>query len=501
MSEAWQLSLCFVFCAAGMILVQHRAGATVRSIPGFRQSSGNRSIPVAGVAIAGLAGLQMCALFLLLTARPVMSALLCITLQGLLYFLNTVKVAVLREPLVLADAWLLGQVFTYPEMYFPFLPLKRLLLGLLVLSFVLLLLIFGERPLPLVREHFAQLSLLALFALPIGASILMHQGKLPVFTAFLLRLCPVSHDAKADALRNGALASALMHPIRSGQMRWQKPDFLSQYAARPKESIWPESLEQALRYSAETAPERKPHVLLIQAESFCDVREFLPEPQKSMLQDFLPNWDKLHQMGRTLPTSKDAFGAYTMRMEFSVLTGLSEQCLGPLAFNPYILAAQKPLWSLARHFTRLGYSSVCLHPYHRKFFRRDKVMPNLGFESFHALHELGRLNRFGPYVADAALGYELIRHLSRSEKPVFGFCITVEAHGPWLEGRLTDEQIAATLSDLEYSVFPKPVQMYLCHLRHMDQLFGMLDSGKADVGSGREILLWAYGDHPPSITW
>lgn len=501
MPEAWTLCLCFAVCAAGMILVQHRAGTTIRSIPGFGSSAQDSSIPAAGVAIAGLVGLQMCALFLLLTARPVMSALLCFSLQGLLYFLNVVKIAVLREPLVLADAWLLGQVFAYPAMYFPFLPLKRLLLGLLGLTIIFILLLVGEQPLPLVRTLSAQLLLSMLFALPIGALILMHQGKLPYLSALLLNWCPVSHDAKSDALRNGALASALMHPVLSGRMRCQKPDFLSQHMARPKESSWPEPLEQALRYAEEAAPERKPHVIFIQAESFCDVRDFLPEPQKSILKNLLPNWDKLTKMGRTLPTAADAFGAYTMRMEFSVLTGLMENTLGPLAFNPYILAARQPVWSLARHFTQIGYTSMCLHPYHRKFFRRDRVMPNLGFEAFYALPELSGLDRFGPYVADAALGHELLHRLSQSKKPVFGFCITVEAHGPWLEGRLTDDQIASTLGDIDYAVFSKPVQMYLCHLRHMDQLFGMLDNGPVSVGNDREIWLWAYGDHPPSIVW
>ena len=124
-------------------------------------------------------------------------------------------------------------------------------------------------------------------------------------------------------------------------------------------------------------------------------------------------------------------------------------------------------------------------------------MPNLGFDAFRSLPELGNLGKFGPYTSDAALGSEIQRLLAKSDVPVFCFTITVEAHGPWLKGRLTDEQVAETLGDLDYESFSPPVQMYLCHLRRMDAFLGML--GHMPVS--REVLVWAYGDHPPSLNW
>lgn len=255
--------------------------------------------------------------------------------------------------------------------------------------------------------------------------------------------------------------------------------------------------------------------MLVQAESLCDIRQFFQEPQRTALANFLPNWDALRSKGRVLPTPTNAFGAYTMRTEFSMLTGLQADALGPFFFNPYLLAARQPLWSLARHFLQLGYRTLCVHPYAKDFFRRDKVMPNLGFERLVDIEELAHLPKFGPYTSDAALAEWVLEELARSEKPVFCFVITMEAHGPWLEGRLTEAEIAKTLQGIDRSLFSKEIQMYLCHLRHMDAMVGLLENelsapltrgknhgpgkhtGNAAVVPHKSGTLWVYGDHAP----
>jgi phosphoglycerol transferase MdoB-like AlkP superfamily enzyme len=255
-----------------------------------------------------------------------------------------------------------------------------------------------------------------------------------------------------------------------------------------------------LREIADAPLAARPHVLLVQAESFCDVRETfrdrLSPAQREALRDFLPGWDRLKGEGRALPTPKDAFGAYTMRAECSMLTGLDGESLGPFAFNPYLLAARRRMWSLAWSLRDLGYETLCLHPFDRRFFQRDKVMPNLGFQRFLGIEELGGLERFGPYVSDAALGRKILEEL-RADRPVFCFAITMEAHGPWLKGRLRDEEIAEALRGVDAGLFSGAMRLYLCHLRHMDGMFGMLSG--AGAGMGREVELWAYGDHEPGI--
>ncbi|MDR0827478.1 MAG: LTA synthase family protein [Desulfovibrio sp.] len=480
-----------------LILCMAVSGIIAVAAQRFAILAGQCAPSLAGDCMALLAGIQTSSLFLLLTGRILLSLLLVAALLCLLVVFNRAKEEVLREPLVLADAWLLPQVFLYPEMYFPFLPMRGITAGLALLVLILAGLVFLEKPLPLLRSFPGIASCAAVTLLPVAALWRLRQGFFQTAARFLLRLLPVSHDAVKDAARNGALASALTHPVLAGHMKREKPEWMREERTRPKASHLPEALENLLRETAAMPMEKRPHIALIQAESFCDFRERMQGPQKESLKDFLPNWDKLKAAGRSLPTPENAYGAYTMRTEFAMLTGLRQEDLGPWAFNPYLLAARQPLWSVARYFAEKGYATVCIHPYYKKFFQRDKVMSNLSFEKFLGIEELADLEHFGPYVSDAALGKRMVREMETSSRPVFCFAITMEAHGPWRTGRLTADELAAELPDINLGLFTQEEQYYLCHLRHMDRLFGMLAAPDAALQRGYKLL--AYGDHAPGL--
>ncbi len=453
----------------------------------------------AGNTLAVITGLYPACLFLLLTARPFTAALLGLSLLGLLLVLNRAKEQALREPLIPADIWLLRQVFIYPHLYFPFLPMKGICTGFALVALIFAALLFLENPLPLLRNPDAAAALLCAVLLPPACLLLMRRGLLPAPADLLLRLCPPSHDAAKDAARNGLAAPLFTHPAWVGALERARPVFMRDHTLRPAAGRFPQSMEQMLTDLEAAPPDKLPHIVLIQAESFCDIRKYVAEPLKSELKDFLPNWDRLKAEGRAFDPPENAYGAYTMRTEFSMLTGLHAEDLGPWAFNPYLLAARQPLWSLARHLRGKGYASLCIHPYHKDFFDRDRAMPNLGFERFLGIAELDDLEKFGPYVSDKALGERILEEIATSEtagKPLFCFAITMEAHGPWLEGRLTDNEMAATLPDIYPKICDSELRMYLCHLRHMDSMFGILTE---KVHAGKKISAWAYGDHAPGL--
>jgi hypothetical protein len=492
----WRVVSAYAACGVGAVLAQRlaRRGAAIR----LRDRGRPRRD---GEAFAFVTALSAVSLFLPLTARPGMATLCCLGLAALLASLNRAKERALREPVLLADAWLLPQILACPGMYFPFLPVRRIALGALFTVALIGLLFFAESPLPALREPLPALALFAAGLSPALGIALMRRGRLRRLAAFLLRRCPVDGDAVADARRNGPLTAALMHPVWAGATNADA--LFVDRRVRPEASRWPEGFERMLA-DIDAAPAGSlPHVALLQAESFCDVRETfaarLTPAQREALRDFLPHWDRLKDMGRALPTPEDAFGAYTMRAEFSALTGLPRRALGPWAFNPYLLASRRPVWSLAWHLRDRGYAALCLHPHRETFFRRHRVMPNLGFERFAGVKELGRLEKFGPYVSDRALGGAVLGELGKAAGPMFCFVITMEAHGPWLEGRLTEQQIAATLQDVDWRLFSPEMRLYLCHLRHMDELFGMLLDAGAGAGQGRRVEVWAYGDHAPGL--
>lgn len=101
--------------------------------------------------------------------------------------------------------------------------------------------------------------------------------------------------------------------------------------------------------------------MLIQAESYCPVAELLNRPSTT------PTIDALRTQGPGGKLLLDWRGAYTMRTEFSVLTGLETTSLEAYAFDPYQLARRIPMASLARDFKARGYDTVAWHPNDGRF--------------------------------------------------------------------------------------------------------------------------------------
>ena len=502
MSGSWRIVLCLLAVAVAAVVLQHAAMSFARHAPDAPGLHGPRkkSQHIFGDAVAACIGLGLAGLLLLLTGRPFTATVIAVAVLLFLVLVNYAKLIVLREPLILADAWLLPQVFRYPHLYFPFLPVRIMGISFAALCVCLVLLFYAEDNHVSSLPPLVKLLLLGAAAGPAFLLVLLRLGRLPGLGARLLRCCPVSHDPMADALRCGPLAAAMLHPVLAGAMEKQQdriPDFLRSHATQPAQSGWPEPVESLLAETERLEPGTLPHILLIQAESLYDIREHLRPEQNAALGDFLPNLDILQAKGQLLPTPESAFGAYTMRTEFSMLTGLSLPVLGPFAHNPYLAAGRRPFWSLARHLGQKGYEAICLHPYAKDFFRRDKVMPNLGFRHFIGIDELDDLERFGPYVSDNALGQWMIGKLERSEQPVFCFTITMEAHGPWLPGRLSEEQTASRLPPEAFGLFSPQTLLYLCHLRNTDSMLGMLLA--AENRLPRPVRLLVYGDHAPSL--
>ena len=489
MTDAWRIFLCLTACGLGFAVLQRVAG---------------RKNPIpAGHILAILFGLYTACLFLLLTARPIMAALCALSLLTLLLTLNRAKEKALREPLIPADAYLLPLVFRYPHLYFPFLPIRVITASLAILALAFATLLLLEKPLPLIRTVNAAASLICAVLLFPAIIFLLRAGFFPTISARLLSIFPCSSDAARDAAHNGLMAPLLNHFVWAAAFTRSQPDFLRTPHIRPTASSFPESMEQTLADMENTPPDQLPHIILIQAESFCDIRKHVDEPLKNALTGFLPNWDDLKTLGRAFDPPENAYGAYTMRTEFAMLTGLHAGDLGPWAYNPYILAAKHPLWSLARHLEARGYNTLCVHPYHKDFFSREKIIPNLGFQRFLGLEELDYLKKFGPYTSDFALSNMVTTELTASEqsgRPLFCFIITMEAHGPWLPGRLTEEAMRDTLPELTADMCEQSLRMYLCHLRHMDMMFKIVaEENTKTERKERERKVWAYGDHMPGV--
>ncbi len=426
-------------------------------------------------------------LLLLITGRP----LFCLTMAaggtGLLWVVNAIKLSGFQEPLMFMDMTLIPQIARHSRFYLPYLLPLPVLSGIvgIVLALVLML-VLGERV--SFGAHVA-------VALLLGASLPLWGGMVRSLLPFgrglglrILDRASPSLDLHHDLKRFGLLASMYLHWLWHLHRRGRDgaPGIDQEHERPPKEIVW--NLK-----SLEPLPEPRPHVVLVQAESFFDVRRALPGLDSGLF----GNYDAVAAEGLSGELVVAASGAYTMRTEFSVLTGAPMQELGTDGLNPYFSTARKPVWSLARHLRSQGYRTVCVHPFSLWFFKRCNVMPNLGFDELHGEEYFKELERYGPYVSDRSMARYVLDLLRTEVRPTFVFAITIEAHGPWDKRRAR-----AMPEDAPIAGAPawcgKEFDIYLRHLRNADRMIGALASGLSS-DSKRPAGLCVYGDHVGSV--
>ena len=390
--------------------------------------------PVAGVAI-----------LLGATDLPVLSGVLAALPLAGLALADATKRVVLDEPVVFSDAAMLPLVVRHPSLYLPFagthLVLGGVLAGLVVLSALL------------VWEPRLGLSWTwrgALIALGLGLVLGPLRAPPQVLRQALAR------DPWKDTARFGLLATLSLYRAVA---RAERPARQARFPVDPP-AFQPGAL--------------KPHVVLVQAESFWDPRGAL----ENLPPGLMKNWDELG--GRALARGRlqvPGFGANTMRAECAALTGIDDASLGLDRFNPYFRFVVPGLRSIAHTLGAAGYRSRILHPFDRLFFSRHRVMPALGFERFESLPDFAGAKRVGPHVADEAVGRRILDILSVAEEPTLIFAITMQAHGPWPGD--------------------DPQGQWLAHLGDADAMLGSLAEAAAMLE--RPLVLCAYGDHQPAL--
>lgn len=462
----------------GLLMLANRQATPVAAGRGF-------TVPFRAYGIGhltcGFVASLVYPLLLVIFDRPITSFALGLLLIVLLWAGNRLKVAILSEVLVFSDVFLAGHALRYPRLYFGYAPLW--VWPLAVGAFALLAWGVSLEPAAHLGSIGARIGaaavILSVFA---GFVALVRRPDLRV-KAFLANY-PLTFDTQTDAATYTPIGAALLHSLWHGQRRLA----LRERFCFEKRDVSSEEDSQGVSGESE-----KRHLLLVQAESLAPIGRLLGRPSVT------PVLDRLAVEGTSGALELDWRGAYTMRSEFAVLTGLKPRELETYGFDPYRLAALVPMESLARRMKRLGYRTVVCHPNDGRFFDRNRVMPNLGFDEFIDLEALKKFDaRFtkpeaycGHYVSDEALLGWAAEYLEKAEEPVFLFVVTMEAHGPWSKDKFPG---AEKLTEVE---------RYETHLKHLDagvrRIVEAEEGRKASEAPGRGIDLWLYGDHLPGL--
>lgn len=418
--------------------------------------------PWAAWALHGGSWLSAHAALTLLLGRPWFAEAAVSAFLLMLVLVNNAKFKALREPFVFQDYEYFIDAIRYPRLYIPFLGWGKFVAA--SAGFVLAIAVglwMEDAPL----QRFAWSGQLG------GIAVVFAGGTLLLLVGSWKTL-PVSFEPVRDLRALGLLASLLRYAQEEDTpLAVASPfDFLS--AERPEGDL--------------------PHLVAVQSESFFDPRPLFAGIRPEVLAEF----DRIRADAVALGKLKvPAWGANTVRTEFTFLTGIGEDKLGVHRFNPYrAIAAGSDVPSLASYLKRLGYRTVCIHPYPASFYQRDRVYPRLGFDKFLDVRAFDNTMRFGPYIGDAAVADKVATLLSQASGPVFVFAITMENHGP-----LHLERVVPADAEVLYSLPPPEgcddLTIYLRHLRNADQMIGKLRQ-TLERCERPASLCW-FGDHVP----
>lgn len=431
------------------------------------------------LVLAPMTALWPLLLLFAISGRAVFSTVVVLALLLALAVAHRVKTKVLREPLVFSDYAHIVQVFTHPGLYVPFAGTWRVV-GLLLVLALLTTTAFVLEPAYASGHHRAPLwARLGFGAAGLGGLLLWPLSIRRYFRS--RRLDGIAPwDAPERVLTRYGLIGSWLLQYAAGS---------DKHRLRRIRGYRP-AVASALRL-----PESSPHIVLVQAESFFDTRRLFRQsddvPAAARLANFEAACARATRWGRF---DVSAWGANSLRTEFAVLSMMPERELGVHRFHPYLSAAREPLWTVPRHLRELGYKTVCLHPFSKRFFGRHRVFGNLGFDEFLDIGAFAGAPRCGRHVCDRAIAEKLAGLMPRDAdgQPVFAFIITMEAHGPW-----SGQQEIALSPQLPPPLRRHEVAQYLAHIQHTDRMIG--DIAALPTGLGREMVLGLYGDHLPSF--
>lgn len=402
------------------------------------------------------------AIFLIVLERPWFVTGLMLVGMLVLIQVNNAKFRSLNEPFVFHDYEYFTDAIRHPRLYIPFLGWGKFVVISVGIILAIMLALHTEHT-PRGRLAWDEQWLFIVSTFVVGA----------VF-------CWLGHCYQSHATLN---PTQDMQRLGLIQMLWV-------YARLEHQPL--QIIQQPFCDKQHLEECAKPHLIVVQSESFFDPRPLCSSVRKDVLQAF--DETKVHSI-LSGKLNVPAWGANTVRSEFAFLTGISEVQLGVHRFNPYHAVKKgASICSVATYLKSIGYYTVCIHPYWGEFYQRQTVLPRLGFDEFLDIAEFTDAERNGPYISDLEVSSKIQSLIKHADKPLFIYAITMENHGPLHLEKASHEDEKAAFSSSPATDF-RELTVYLKHLKNADRMILALTdfAREMDVPVG---LCW-FGDHVP----
>lgn len=141
--------------------------------------------------------------------------------------------------------------------------------------------------------------------------------------------------------------------------------------------------------------------------------------------------------------------------------------------------------SFPKLLNKAGYTSIAIHGDDDRFWNRNIVFPNLGFEKYITEEQFADKRMGGMGVIDESLFNQSLMELNNIQSPYFFYIITITSHMPF------------KLNGIEFEEFPldSATGDYLRSIRYTDAMLGKFCDALNENDMLDNTALVVFGDH------
>ncbi len=252
--------------------------------------------------------------------------------------------------------------------------------------------------------------------------------------------------------------------------------------------------ENVVKPGDSDSADKLPNIIYVQLESLFDVTkmegiELNRDPLKNLhyLMDYYTSGNLL------VPV----IGAGTANTEFEIITGMNLDFFGPGEYPYKTLLKDTTCESMCFNMEPYGYTSHAIHNNTATFYGRDKVFPQLGFDTFTASEYMQNItyNETG-YIKDKVLTAQIINAIESTPGNDLIYTISVQGHGSYPTEDIVSNKVIE-VSGFETEERNHQFEYYCNQMYQMDQFVGNLV--EALKKTNEKCVLVLYGDHLPSL--
>ena len=412
--------------------------------------------------------------FLIVLARPTLSAALSLTLIVVLITLSRFKFEITQLTLTFLDFLLIDRdSFSFLLTIFP--RLQNQILIAAAVSIPLFWLVWRANPF-LVKRTLAAIGLAGSTVVMTAAAILNPEQPWEPFQG----VNHISNLARSGVVSVGRLTAT---GWIEAEPRGARALLTSGSQAHAATGL-PTATESC------DATVKRPHIIMLLDESSFDITAAPGIKTPANYTDYFKSID-----GKQRAFVAEATGGPTWYTEFNVLTGLSARSFGDLKFYVTRITAGRVGRGLPQSLQRCGYKTFSLYPSYGNFLGARSFQKSTGVGHFMDLADMGAADEQLPdkFYFDQAL--KIFEREKSAQSPLFMFVYLTANHFPW-----TSPYRADLTPDWKPPGNTAEVDEYLRRQSMTVNDYGaFVERLKRDYPD-EPFLVLRFGDHQPAIS-